>query len=221
MIEPGVYELKRELCKILGIPNYHCERRSKDLLEWLTNFYDYEILSGKPIRLKINMVYGEYQPLPKKVPNQNLRTQEKKERYEKYTIAALGSTFKPNSKSKIAREAIADFGYDVYGHSNTEAVTRRFIKEPFDKYGESDGKKKWVWFSSYEVLNEEELTRWRQIREEEKISDQEAANAFYRQEQGEDITKEKNSYKRAMQRIREEFKDTPVLVESWKLNNKV
>lgn len=221
MIEPGVYELKKDLCKILGIPMYHCERRTKDLMVWLSNFYDYEVLSGKPIRLQITVVYGEYQPLPKKVPNQDLRTAEKKARYEQYTIAALGPDFKPNSRSRVAREAIVEFGNELYGHNNVEAVTRRYVKEPFDKYGESDGKKKWVWFSSYEPLNEECLTRWKAIREEEQISERDAANAFYRQEQGEDITKEKNSFKKAIERIKEEYHDIPVLVESWKLNSKV
>lgn len=221
MIQTGIYEFKKELCKPLGISAYQYDRRQEDLLLWMKNFFDYELLPGNPIRINILEVYGEYLPLPRKISSQEKLTQEKKERYEKYTIAALGPEYKPNSKSKIAREAMADFGYELYGHSNSRAIATRYIKEPFDKYGESDGKKKWVWFSSYEPLSEECLTKWKVIREEEQISERDAANAFYRQEQGEDITKEKNSFKKAMERIKEEYHDIPVLVESWKLNSKV
>lgn len=39
-----------------------------------------------------------------------------------------------------------------------------------------------------------------------------AANAFYKQESGQDISKEKN----ALKRIRSIYHDTPVLVEEWR-----
>lgn len=52
---------------------------------------------------------------------------------------------------------------------------------------------------------------------EEHISEQEAANAFYRQEQGEDISKEKGYYKKARTRLKEEFGMNAVLVSDWRL----
>ena len=109
-----------------------------------------------------------------------------------------------------------DFGYSKYGHTSVKAITARFIKEPFDKYGETNNTSVWVWYSTYTPLPNEILEHWRKILEEEHISEQEAANAFYRQEQGQDITKEKNYYKKAQERFKEEYKDIPVLVKEWK-----
>ena len=111
-------------------------------------------------------------------------TIEKKKDYELFTIAALGTEFKPNSKARIARTAIDEFGYNKYGHTNSEAVSKRFIKEPFDKYGETNNTSVWVWYSNYTPLPKDVLDSWREIMREEHISEAEAANAFYRQEQG-------------------------------------
>lgn len=74
-----------------------------------------------------------------------------------------------------------------------------------------------MWYPSYEPLSEKELERWRLIMAEEHISEQEAANAFYRQEQGEDISKEKGYYKKARARLKEEFGMNAVLVSDWRL----
>lgn len=215
MIEPKIYNMKEEFWPLLGIPKTQWERRKQDLLSWFENFFDYELMEGKPIRIKIIEVYGEYKPLPRKISVTNY--EEKVKDYDKFTIASLGTEFKPNSKSKVAREAIEAFGEEKYGHSNVRAVTERFVKPAFEKYGESDGIHKWVWYSTYEELDSNTLERWRQIMAEEHISEQEAANAFYKEQQGEDITKEKGYFKNARARFKEEYGSTPILVESWRV----
>ena len=214
------YEFKKEFCALLKIPNNQVDRRQEDLLAWLSNFFDFNFYNGKPKRIVIKEIYGEYQPMPRKVPSQEALTADKKERYTQFTIASLGTEFKPNSQRRIAREAIDAFGYNLYNHSSSRAVAERYIKEPFYKYGESNNLKTWVWYSTYEPLGQEILDNWRKILSEEHISTDEAANAFYRQEQGEDISKEKSYYKKAMTRFKQEYHDIPVLVESWKLKTK-
>ena len=52
---------------------------------------------------------------------------------------------------------------------------------------------------------------------EEHISEQEAASAFYKEQQGEDISKEKGYFKNARTRFKKEFGSTPILVESWRV----
>lgn len=157
--------------------------------------------------------------MPRKVPSQKEKTQEKIEDYTNFTIASLGTEFKPNSKSKIAREAIDSFGYEKYSHTNEEAVARRYIKEPFDTYGETDNKQIWVIYSTYEPMEEEMLEEWRNILTEEHIAEEEAANAFYKYSQGEDISKEISYYKKALQRFKDKYDDVPVLVKNWKLKS--
>lgn len=215
------YEFKKEFCALLNIPNNQVDRRQGELLAWLSNFFEFDFYNSKPKRIVIKEIYGEYQPMPRKVPSQEALTADKKERYTQFTIASLGTEFKPNSQSKIAREAIDAFGFELYHHTNQESVVRRYIKDPFYKYGESNNLKIWVWYSSYEPLGKEVLDDWHVIMTNEHISTEEAANAFYRQEQGEDISKEKSYYKKAMARFKEKYHDIPVLVESWKLKTKI
>lgn len=215
MIEPKIYNMKEELFPLLNIPLNQYKARKQDLLVWFKNFFDYEIMNGKPIRIKIVEVYGEYQPLPRKLSITNY--EDKVKDYDTFTIASLGTEFKPNSKSKVAREAIEAFGEEKYGHTSVEAVTKRFVKPAFEKYGESDGIHKWVWYSTYKELDSDTLARWRQIMGEEHISEQEAANAFYKEQQGEDISKEKGFFKNARARFKEEYGSTPILIESWRV----
>lgn len=212
-----MYKFKAEFAKELNIPANQVDRRQEELLTWLTNFFDYEFYDGHPKRILIKEIYGEYQPLPRKIPSQEALTAEKKEKYTTFTIAALGTEFKPNSKSRVARGAIEAFGYEEFSHTSVRAVAERYIKEPFNKYGETDNRKVWVWYSTYKKIDDAIFEEWRNILREEHIAEDEAANAFYRQEQGEDISVEKGYYKNAQQRFKEKYGDIAVLVTSWKL----
>lgn len=215
MIEPGIYKLKEEFFVLNNIAINQWKSRKDDLLQWISNFFDYELLNGKPLQIKIIEVYGEYQPLPRKVPETNMK--EKIEDYEKFTIAALGNEFKPNSKSKVAREAIDSFAYKKYGHTSQRAVTERFVKPAFDKYGETDNSHIWVWYSTYEELSEEDLATWRMIMESENISEMAASSAFYRYAQGENVDEEVGYFTKARQRFKEIYGEAPILVSKWRL----
>ena len=52
--------------------------------------------------------------------------------------------------------------------------------------------------------------------EKKRAAEEEAANAFYKASQGEDITKEKQYYKDALNELKNIKKDIPVLVSQWK-----
>lgn len=209
--------MKEEFCKELKIPMNQVERRLDELLEWLKNFYDYEFLKGRPNRIQIKEIIGDYQPLPRKPPKQDELNLAKQNDYTTFTIGALTVDFQPNSKMKVARDAIDAFGRTKYNHTNAKAVASRYIKEPFEKYGESNNKKVWVYYESYTLLDEEILEDWRQILKEEHISEEEAACAWYRQEQGEDVSKEQSYYKKAKERFEEKYGGIPILVSEWRL----
>jgi hypothetical protein len=53
--------------------------------------------------------------------------------------------------------------------------------------------------------------------EEEHISEQEAANAFYRHADGEDVSEEIGYFKKARDRFINEFGEFAVLVPNWRL----
>ena len=215
--ENCIYDFKKEFCQELGIPMNQAERRLNELLEWLKNFYDFEFIPGRPNRIMIKEIIGEYQPLPRKIRE---LTQEKKEKYTDFTIASFSEEYRPNSKARVAREAMNQFGFKEYGHINVKAVIERYVKDPFNQYGETNHNFIWVYYRTYEPLDEETVQKWRQILREEKIGETEAANAFYRQENGEDISAEKSYYKNATERFRDEYNDIPVLVSEWRIKKK-
>lgn len=205
---------RKELTKKYSIPLSQWNQKHDELIWHLQEYMDITEIKSEKGRYSYE-VNGE---LPDSIPPLKKSLVEQKKRdYEDYTIKALGTEFKPNSKSKIAREAIADFGSEKYGHYSQESVVRRYVKEPFDKYGESDGNKYWCYYDSYEVIPADVIADWRMILAEEHISEQEAANAFYREQQGEDVSKEKNYYKNALNRFKEKYGSIPVLVSKWKV----
>ena len=135
---------RSELNKKYNIDSHLWTRRHDDLLNYLQDFMDITEIKSDTNRYTYE-IEGE---MPDTIPPflRKSELEQKKKDYELYTIKALGTEFKPNSKSKIAREAIRDFGQDKYGHKSQEAVVKRYIKEPFDKYGVSDGNKYWCYY---------------------------------------------------------------------------
>ena len=216
-IEKGkIYDFKKEFWPAVGINKGQWENRKEDLLNWIGNFYEYELHEGRPIRIHILEIIGDYQPLPRKINNVEL-TKQKQEDYKNFALASLGTEFKPNSKAKTSREAISAFGHEKYGHINAKAVAERYVGPVFNQYGECNNVRRWVWYATYQPLDSATLERWRRIMEEEHISEREAANAFYRQECGEDISKEKGYFKAARDRFVTEFGDYAILVSDWRL----
>lgn len=214
MIEKKTYKLYEEFLSMLKISKSSWKRRKNDYLEWFFEYFDYEIEEKRPILIKIKDIYGEYMPLPRK--NEEER-QKREQDYKNYTIAALGKEFKPNSKARVARNAIADFGRARYGHKSQEAVIRRYVGPIFSKMGEHTIEKVWVWRNSYQLLDNDIILRWRQVLREERIAEDEAAKAFYLEQSGGDITLQKIYYKNAIDRFNMAYGDFPILVYKWRM----
>lgn len=215
MIKPGTYVLKTEFFDALGIKQRQWERRREDLLCWLNLFFEYELIGKKPIQIEIKRVIKEYESLPRKGYDK-IVSEEKEKDYEEFTYDALGEEFKPNSKSRVARNAIKSFGLKKYNHTSVEAVAKRYVKPAFEKYGENDGNQIWVWYTTYEEPDADVVARWRRLLAEYKIDEQAAAKAFYKQQNGEDISEEIGFYKQAQCAFKAEFGDILVLVKKWK-----
>ena len=219
MIEENhIYAFKKKFCKILKIPDNQAERRLSELLDWLTNYFDFEFYKGNPHRIFIKKIYGDYQPLPKKPPKQDELNQLKKERYDEYTKNQFSKDeYVANSITKVSREAIGKFGNKEFGHTSVRSVANTYIKESFHKYGENNNHFIWVYYPNYKLLEPDILADWAEIRRQEKIDDSEAANAFYAQENGEDISEQKNAYKAALDRFKMKYGKIPVCVKEWRL----
>ena len=224
-LEVGIYKFKEEFCSTLKISKYIYETRKKELFAWLENFYDFEIIQAKPILISIKEVIGEYKPLPRKTYDLKARDalqQEKKKDYEEFTIKSLGNEFKPNSKSKIAREAIAAFGDEKYGHYSKEGVVRRYVKEPFDTYGETNNKTVWVKYPSYEVMSDDLVKDWKNILAEFKITREKFSSLYdeylLAKVEGGNVLKDiDNYYEEALNKFKRLHGFIPVYVKEWKL----
>lgn len=68
MIESKTYNFS-DFCNENKITKNQRGRRMDDLLEWFTNFYDFEFAKGRrgvPHTITIKEIYGKYSPLPRK-----------------------------------------------------------------------------------------------------------------------------------------------------------
>ena len=148
--------------------------------------------------IKIIEVFGEYEPLPRKIPD----TAEKIADYNNYVKEHLPKDFQPESKARMAREAISAFGLRKYNHTSDAAVARRYVGPAMEEYGEKSDTHVWVDYRDYRELDAETLQLWIGILNHNHIGEREAANAFYKQEQGMDITREKQSFKRSLEEMK-------------------
>lgn len=215
-MKTGYYKLKEEFFKELKIPDSHYKRRKEDLLEWLKNFYDYELINSKPIIINIKEIYDEYEPLPRKNEMGSSLTAEKEKAYADYIESKFTNEWVYTSKMKESREALEAFGKEKYHHTSAEAVARRYIGPAMDTKCEKSHERYWVDYPSYRPLNEKQVAAWRQILEEEHISEKEAANAFYRKCKGEDISKEEGYFKAALERCKIELGLSPILTSQYR-----
>lgn len=216
-ISVGRYNLKKEFFPLIGANEGTWTRRRQDLLEHLEDFFDFEIIEGRPMYIEIKAVYGEYQKLPRK---SEFTKKQKQEDYKEYVLSSLNDDWKLTSKAKEARDAISSFGEEKYKHNSPEAVARRYVGPVMNEYGENDNNYVWVRYDTYERLSQEVLDDWREILREHHIDEQDAANAFYRQAQGEDISAEIGYFALARDVFMEKYGTLPVRVSSWRLKRK-
>lgn len=207
---------RNELTKRYGITRNAWERRHDELMNYLSEFMRIrEVRNEKSGRYTYEIdedILPDIPAFPRKS-----QMEEKIEDYSNFTVSCLSAEFKPNSKRRVAKSAIDSFGLDKYSHSSEEAVARRFVGPIMDKKGEHNNNLTWVYYTTYEPLEDNILEAWHNILEEERINERDAANAFYKYSEGEDITQEVNSYKRAMERFKTIYGTIPVRVYSWRL----
>ena len=103
-----------------------------------------------------------------------------------------------------------------YGHEYYKSIAQRYIAKPFDEYSDKEEDSwEWVWFSTYQPLDLVTLGYWLTLLKEEKIEEEDQADAFRRYADGEDIRTEVKYYKTAIQKFRIRFGDIPIKVARY------
>ena len=235
MIKEGIYKLKEEFLPQLNIPINQWVRRKEDLLEWWEDFFDYEIIETRPLTIKIKEVYEpdeDYIQLPRK---QKWTKQMKMDDYTAILLLLMKdkcgneNNYVPVSKMFCSRESMKMFCIKKYGHTSPRNVAQVYIKPIFDTYmeyegagAEEDKKRVWCWNTNCTPLNKEELEIWFNILKEElKIDDEERAAALYDKiYYDEDLSVEKEKYKNALFKMKEESEERgyPVHMNCWRIN---
>lgn len=206
---------RTELSKRYNIDKNTWNRRHDELLEYLSEFMNIvEVLKNGRYYYEIINAPSEIPPIPRKTNKKN-----KDDDYRSYTIANLGTKFRPNSKAKVAKDAIDDFGYEKYGHTSVPAVVRRYVGPVMEEAGEHSDYMVWVDYNTYEIIDDSCKDDLMRFFAEERLTERDMANAFIKEQQGEDITEEKSGYKRAINKFKEVYGFIPIRVYEWKLKN--
>lgn len=216
-----IYKLKDEFLKELNIPEQQWNRRKNDLLDWLNEFYDYEIINTRPVKIIVKEIYQEeYTPMP--------RTNDRAQKlidYTEFTKSRLTSEYKPTVKKRLAEEAIREFGKEKYQHKSALNVSRNYISPALEECADCDDVFVWVWRKTLEPLPWDILQDWNQIRKERK-ADFEDQLTGAEEEYYDADNKEMNTfisraaYVDAMTDFQKKYGDLALRVKSYKLKDK-
>lgn len=220
MIQCGLYKFKEEFCKELNIPINQMNRRRKELLDWLNNFYSFEIVEGCPLRILVTEVIGEYQPMPRKLPSQKELTEQKIKDYDNYVINHLPKELEPMSKARMTKNALSDFGHKKYGHKSVESVARTYVGPAMEEHGIKTDQRFWCWLKTYEVLDDATVEDWRNILSKWKCTEKEVYNAFCKKQtlnDDEELVKLEGAFKSALLEFKSKYGDGVVLVPKWRI----
>lgn len=191
-------------------------RRHDDILDHLRDFMNIEERQTDTGRFYYvvdeDSLPEEIPPLPRKN-----NAQDKRIDYEEYTLRNMTREYQINTKVNIARGAIREFGREKYGHRSENAVAARYVGPVMDEKCQRSSDMFWVNSETYEIMDVEQVGIFFKFLRKHHITEQQAANAFYKQAQGEDISVELNSYKSALEEFYETCHYIPIKVYKWKI----
>ena len=190
------------------------QNRHDDLLDYLGDFFFIkEIKEG---RYYYYMVPDE---IPDKIPSLPHKTnkQEKIDDYANYVKDNLSKEFEPNSKMRMARDAIFDFGNKKYNHESAEGVAKRYVGPAMEKYGEHSTHKVWVDPTTYIVLTEEQEEYRHECFIQNHLTDRRLQEIGSESLEGIQPSQEdKDYYQKAMDKFIEKYGFRPILVYNWR-----
>lgn len=218
------YLLVKEFLPLVHISSSTFKRRKDEILDWWAEQFEYELgKQGKTVTITVDLEYNfiNYKRLPRSTQAWEEKQAEKMKDYEEFIKRSIPAEGKLTSKAREARLAIDDFSLEKYGHYNDKKIALRYTGPAMEKLCTKSSKGAWVDYETYEPLPEDVLKIWREILKKNYIDEERAANAWYRERNGEDTTAEKNAYKASMDEFKKIMKcSAPIYVAEWELNNK-
>lgn len=205
---------RSQLTKKYNLTRGQWQNRHDDLLEHLGDFFFIqEIKEG---RYYYYLIPDE---IPDKIPSLPHKTnkQEKIKDYGDYVKSNLSEEFEPNSKMRMARNAIFDFGKDKYNHMSAEGVARRYVGPAMEKFGEHSTHKVWVNPESYVLLTKEQEDYRHDCFVKNHLNDKRLQEIGCESLEGiEPSQEDKDYYSAAMNLFIEQYGFRPILVYNWR-----
>lgn len=206
---------RTELSDKLNITAGQWRNRHDDLLDYLNDFMSIvEIKEGRYYYYEVDELPEEIPPLPRK--NQ---TKEKIVDYEQFTKNTLTVEFQPTSQTKIAREAIKDFGKKKYNHTNSKTIGVRYVKPALNKYGVHSERRVWVNSRDYHRITEEQEEFLHSCFRSVDFDDQQRLSAFdeHLRNNTEITSEERGKWNTAITSFQEKYAFTPISVFEWRV----
>lgn len=233
-----VYLFKKVFCQcLLEESEYIATKRKNDLLKWLTEFFDYELITKKGCadKIIIHQIYKDYEKMPKKQYSIEKRTEIRKKREEYLEKFILSLFSEPGSEeyltySYIARNIPYYSGVQgMFSGISYRTIAISYVKPVLHRVANFIPPKHWVWFECYEKVDEEATKEWiEMLREEERKQNErliEENRKLYLCEDSDLVEKDPpkkkfgkdNFYKKAIDRFKAEYGDFPVQSYRWVL----
>ncbi len=160
------YTFKEEFCQdILKETPYTAERKTKLLLEWFNNFFEYTYIRSIPSKIIIHDIYQEYEKLPRKqydVKSRKERREQREAIIEKYLLEEV-FTNRNDEEIYLSYSRIGQKLKPFIPNISEKTIAYSYVKPVLNKIAKFIPPKDWTWFYSYEPLNENEVREWKDL----------------------------------------------------------
>ena len=227
------YPFKEEFCKqILEERSFVYNRQSKLLLEWLENYFDYEITKKRPLKIVIHDIKKDYESFPKN--NFDKRLEKREKRYQVIEDYLLDEVFEnPDDKPYLSYARIAK-DMIIYGMIDWDITWKtlayNYVKFVLNKVASFIPPKVYVWRKNYEPLNQQEVDEWivlliKVFGEQDEENNALAWEEIILADEEKDAEgmrdvvnrQKKNYYRKAQQEFEKIYRDFPIKSYQWNL----
>lgn len=160
------------------------------------------------------------------IPKFSIRSFNKQQReqdYEDFVKDNLPREFAPESKARLSRVAIKEFGNKKYRHGNYQSVAKCYVGPAMEKFGEKSGVKVWVNYKTYIKLDEKQREFLKECFERydlpeakrAKILDQ-ICSAIQNGETNVQSLIPLNTYQQVLDAFKQRYDFIPIVVDEWR-----
>lgn len=212
------------LSKKCGLSTAQWKRNHDKIIQYLSDYFSVfveEKTDGNRYYYLIEYE-GEWPEIPKFNAKQ-FNKQQREQDYEEFVKGNLPNEFAPESKARMSRVAIREFGNKKYRHCSSQAVAERYVGPAMEKFGEKSGVKVWVNHKTYVKLDEKQREFLKECFERfdlpeakrAKILDQ-VCSAIQNGETNVQSLIPLNTYQQVLDAFKQRYDFIPIVIDEWR-----